>query len=43
MTSLRKGGALIEYDDEDPEFRQEFFEQCKKNGINCHMPPIYIR
>jgi len=42
-TSLREGGTLIEYEDEDPEIRREFVERCKKNGVECHMPPITYR
>ena len=42
-TSLREGGTLIEYEDEDPEVRRGFLEECKKNGVEARMPPITYR
>jgi hypothetical protein len=42
-TSLRDGGTLIEYEDEDPEIYRAFEEACKINGVQCRMPPITYR
>ncbi len=36
-------GELIEYEDEDPEIRREFEEECKKNGVEMRMPPVTYR
>ena len=37
-TSTRKGGNLIEYDDEDPAIREMFVAELKKNGVEVRMP-----
>lgn len=37
-TSTRKGGNLIEYDDEDPVIREMYAEELKKAGIQMRMP-----
>ena len=37
-TSTRKGGNLIEYEDEDPAIREIFQAELKKNGIEFRMP-----
>jgi quercetin dioxygenase-like cupin family protein len=42
-TSLREGGTLIEYEDEDPEIRRVFLEECKTNRVENRMPPITYR
>jgi hypothetical protein len=42
-TSLREGGTLIEYEDEDPEIRRAFEDACKKNRVESRMPPITYR
>ena len=31
-------GEQIEYEDEDPEIRREFEEECRKNGVEVKMP-----
>ena len=41
--SLREGGRLIEYDDEDPEIRRMFQEILRQKGIECTMPPVVYR
>ncbi len=38
--SVRKGGTVIEYEDEDPEIRRIFEAELKKKGIKCDMPPF---
>src|SRR3989440_627507 len=37
-TSTRKGGNLIEYEDEDPAIREIFQAELKKNGVEVRMP-----
>jgi quercetin dioxygenase-like cupin family protein len=41
--SLREGGTVIEYDDEDPEIRKRFEEALKREGIPCKMPAVTYR
>ena len=41
--SIREGGALIEYEDEDPEIRRRFEEALKRQGVECTMPPVVYR
>ena len=38
--SVKEGGTLIHYEDEDPEIRRQFTEILKKDGIECQMPPV---
>jgi oxalate decarboxylase/phosphoglucose isomerase-like protein (cupin superfamily) len=40
MTSIREGGTLIEYEDEDPQIRQDFDAALRANGIESQMPAI---
>ena len=40
LTSMREGGTLIEYKDEDPEVRKRFETALKKAGVPCQMPPV---
>ena len=35
--SVKKGGAQIEYTDQDPRVHRMFLEELKKNGVNCRM------
>jgi hypothetical protein len=35
--SMREGGTVIDYGDEDPEIRRFFEEQLKKNGVPSRM------
>lgn len=37
--SVREGGTLIEYEDEDPEIRRAYEAVLKERGIPCDMPP----
>ena len=37
-TSTRKGGNLIEYEDEDPAIREIYVAELKKNGVELRMP-----
>ncbi len=41
--SVRDGGRLIEYDDEDPEIRRMFEETLRQKGIECTMKPAVYR
>ena len=41
--SVREGGTLIEYEDEDPEIRRHFVEVISKDGIEMRMPPVTYR
>lgn len=43
MTSVREGGALIEYEDEDPEIRRMLQEELEKNGVKLIMEPVVYR
>ena len=36
-------GDQIEYEDEDPEIRKEFENDCRKNGVAVQMPPVIYR
>lgn len=38
--STRDGGALIEYEDEDPMIRQMFEAELRKHNVECEMPAI---
>jgi len=38
-TSIRKGGNLIEYEDEDPAIREIFEAELRKNGVESRMKP----
>ena len=38
-TSIRKGGNLIEYEDEDPSIREIFEAELRKNGVENRMKP----
>jgi oxalate decarboxylase/phosphoglucose isomerase-like protein (cupin superfamily) len=43
LMTTRKGGTLIEYEDEDPEIRRRFEEALKRNGVECKMPLVRRR
>jgi hypothetical protein len=38
--SVKEGGTLIEYEDEDPEVRCLYEAEIKKRGIDLDMPPV---
>lgn len=35
---VKKGGTLIEYEDEDPEIRRRYEEALRRTGVPCQMP-----
>jgi len=41
--SVREGGRLIEYEDEDPEIRRMFVEALRQKGLECTMKPVVYR
>ncbi len=42
-SSIREGGTLIHYEDEDPGIRKRFVEELAKSGVECTMPPVEYR
>ena len=40
VVSLKKGGTMIEYEDEDPAIRRDFERALEEAGIPCRMPRI---
>ncbi len=40
LTSIKKGGTLLEYEDEDPEVRLRFEAALAKKGIGPDMPAL---
>lgn len=40
FTSTRKGGDMIEFEDEESWIRSRFEEELAREGIECRMPPI---
>jgi len=40
LTSIKKGGTLIEYEDEDPAIRVNFEKAVGKAGVASAMPPL---
>lgn len=41
--SVRDGGRVVEYEDEDPEIRRMFEKELREKGIKCTMPPVVYR
>lgn len=39
-TSVKEGGSLINYEDEDPEIRRRFEEALRKSGVEMQMPAV---
>jgi oxalate decarboxylase/phosphoglucose isomerase-like protein (cupin superfamily) len=35
---VKKGGTLINYEDEDPYIRSHYLDEMKKTGVECQMP-----
>lgn len=42
-TSLREGGTVIDYEDEDPEIRKRFEGALGRERVPCRMPPVNYR
>jgi oxalate decarboxylase/phosphoglucose isomerase-like protein (cupin superfamily) len=40
IRSIREGGTMIEYEDEDPEIRRRFKQALRANGVSFTMPEI---
>jgi len=38
--SVKEGGTMIEYEDEDPEIRRQYEAALKRTGVPCKMPPV---
>ena len=43
VTPIREGGALIDYEEEDPEIRRRFEATLRAKGIESTMPPVTYR
>lgn len=43
VTSIREGGTLIEYEDEDPRIRKDFMAALEREGVSFQMPPVEYR
>lgn len=43
VTSIRDGGTLIEYEDEDPQIRVDFKQALERTGVEYAMPPVEYR
>ncbi len=43
LTSMREGGTMIDYEDEDPEIARIFARECAKNGVESQMPQMVAR
>jgi len=43
LVSVKEGGTLIEYEDEDPEIRRRYEEALRKNGVPFRMPMVFSR
>jgi hypothetical protein len=41
--SYRKGGTLIEYEDEDPRIAEDFLRELKRQGVESKMPTWVYR
>jgi oxalate decarboxylase/phosphoglucose isomerase-like protein (cupin superfamily) len=37
---VKKGGTLINYEDEDPYIRKHYEDEMKRTGVPCEMPPV---
>lgn len=38
LISIKNGGTLLEYEDEDPEIRRRFEQSLRDAGVRCEMP-----
>ncbi|HLY64485.1 MAG TPA: cupin domain-containing protein [Chloroflexota bacterium] len=43
LVSIRNGGTMIDHEDEDPQIRQRFEAELRRNGVGCTMPPVTYR
>ncbi len=43
MVSLKDGGTLIDYEEEDPQVRKDFEKVIAEKGIPLQMPPVTYR
>lgn len=43
IRSVREGGTLIEYEDEDPQIRSDFAAHLLKNNLQCKMDDVVYR
>jgi hypothetical protein len=39
VESIKEGGTMIKYEDEDPQIRRDFEAALREAGVPCHMPP----
>ena len=37
---IKKGGTMVEYEDEDPQIRSDFETALRQAGVSCRMPPV---
>ena len=42
-TSIRDGGTLVEYEDEDPGIRNDYEAELRANGVASAMPDFKYR
>jgi hypothetical protein len=40
VISIKNGGTMIDYEDEDPEIRRRFEAELKRAGVPCEMPQV---
>jgi hypothetical protein len=38
--SRKLGGTMIEYEDENPEIREQYERECARNGVLVNMRPV---
>jgi oxalate decarboxylase/phosphoglucose isomerase-like protein (cupin superfamily) len=43
LKSVRDGGTMIDYEDEDPQIREDFEGTLRAKGLECTMPPVTYR
>jgi hypothetical protein len=43
VISIRDGGTLVDYEDEDPEIRKRFEAALKIEGVQSRMEPVVYR
>jgi mannose-6-phosphate isomerase-like protein (cupin superfamily) len=40
IIDIKKGGTMIEYEDEDAQIRRDFEASLREAGVTCRMPPV---